>query len=226
MSWQIALAGFKIGESLLNYYETQKANKQYLQQLYQKKLLTRNAALSDINSREEMRIEEVAINETVASAGGYDPFDSGSFKAINDNVNLKSDEDIANIELGMQVSLSETERSLNNLRTSINLAPYKLAFNVALAGAEYNNYLGDLEYTKQQQQIAIKNSERVVNKTAYRNKYGKLSSGKYGFTGPRYSRSLYEEGKGIVVDKDFAKKSLFKYRQNQKNNMVTSYEDY
>mgnify|MGYP003624586820 CR=1 FL=1 len=118
------------GKAIFGFINTRNANKQYLQELHTKRLVTILQAKKDINDRLDSSIEIQANNETYASAGGYDPFDSGSFKAIANQVRTKAKKDITSLELGMQIQTESIDRSLSNLNKQMRLNEIGLVANI------------------------------------------------------------------------------------------------
>jgi len=192
-------------KSGLTFISNRKANKQYLQQLHTNKLVNRNQALIDINLREEDRLITQANNEVWASAAGYDPFDSGSFKAIATNVNNKADEDVARINLGMKIKDDEINSSLKNLNSQMRLNEIQLIADIGLTAGSYNMYLKDQRYLEMQRKIEIKKAQLAQNKTrfgGYSYRTGKFNASR---------RTPYKPYKG----KSFANENLLAYRRLQ-----------
>jgi len=197
--------GAQMLKSGLTFISNRKANKQYLQQLHTNKLVNRNQALIDINLREEDRLITQANNEVWASAAGYDPFDSGSFKAIATNVNTKADEDVARINLGMKIKDDEINSSLKNLNSQMRLNEIQLIADIGLTAGSYNMYLKDQRYLEMQRKIEIKKAQLAQNKTrfgGYSYRTGKFNASR---------RTPYKPYKG----KSFANENLLAYRKLQ-----------
>tara|TARA_B100000214_G_scaffold354840_1_gene312045 strand:- start:220 stop:855 length:636 start_codon:yes stop_codon:yes gene_type:complete len=194
-------------KSFATFISNRRANKVYLQKLHTDKLLNQNQALTDINDREESRLITQANNEVWASSAGYDPFDSGSFKAIADNVDQKADEDIERINLGMKITDDSINASLKNLNFQMRLNEVMLATDLAGAGMGYNNYLKDQRYLDMQRKIEIKKAQLAKNKIKYSDSY---SYRKGGFYKPR-------DGKKYVPYKgpSMAQKNLWAYNRTR-----------
>ena len=96
MSWQIALAGFKIGESLLNYYETQMSKLNAAQ--------TVNILMDQGKSVEQS-------NKVLMGASGqdYDPY-SGSFRVIQSDVAKKTAQDVQSAILSGKFAVSKLDQ--------------------------------------------------------------------------------------------------------------------
>ena len=165
--------GAQMLKSGLTFISNRKANKQYLQQLHTNKLVNRNQALIDINLREEDRLITQANNEVWASAAGYDPFDSGSFKAIATNVNTKADEDVARINLGMKIKDDEINSSLKNLNSQMRLNEIGLVANLGTSYAQHNMYLRDQRYIETQRKLELHKATLAKNKTRWADRYSR-----------------------------------------------------
>jgi hypothetical protein len=183
-----ALQGLK---SVLGFASQRNADFQNLQQLHTDKLLNKSQALIDINERLDLTINLQANNEVFASGSGYDPFDSGSFKAINKQIEDTGAEDINRIEIGMKVKNDSINRSISNLNKSMRLSEIQLVADLGLAGAQYNMYLKDQRYIEMQRKLELKKAELAKNKVrfgGYSQRYGKFYRGRGNpyqpYTGP------------------------------------------
>ena len=159
------------GKSIFNFISARNQNKQYLQELHTKRLITQLQAKSDINDRLEQSSEIQANNETYASAGGYDPFDSGSFKAIATQVKTKAKEDIESLELGMKIHTESIDRSLSNLNKQMRLNEFGLVADLGLGYTQHNMYLRDRRYVEIQRKLELHKATLAKNKMRWADRY-------------------------------------------------------
>jgi hypothetical protein len=161
------------GKSIFGFLNTRSANKQYLQELHTSKLTTTLNAKRDINDRLDSFLEVQANNETYASAGGYDPFDSGSFKAIANHVRETAKKDIESLELGMKIQTESIDRSLKNLNDQMRLNEIGLVANLGTAYAQHNMYLRDQRYIETQRKLELHKATLAKNKTRWADRYSR-----------------------------------------------------
>jgi|TARA_R110001592_G_scaffold328368_1_gene609923 hypothetical protein len=161
------------GKAIFGFINTRNSNKQYLQELHTKRLVTILQAKKDINDRLDSSIEIQANNETYASAGGYDPFDSGSFKAIANQVRTKAKKDITSLELGMQIQTESIDRSLSNLNKQMRLNEIGLVANLGTTYASHNMYLRDQRYIETQRKLQQHKATLAQNKIRFADRYSR-----------------------------------------------------
>lgn len=160
-------------KSIFGFINTRNQNKQYLQELNTKRLVTILQAKRDINDRLDSAREVEANNETYASAGGYDPFDSGSFKAIANQVRSTATKDVTSLELGMKIQTESIDRSLSNLNKQMRLNEIGLVANVATSAATHNMYLRDQRYIATQRKLQQHKATLAQNKTRFADNYSR-----------------------------------------------------